>query len=105
MQHNRWQMVLRPNRRLAAVTRHMYRVVVTREDSDWLADVPELSGAHTHARNLPSLDRAVRGVIVLAADLPDEAMLGLMIDYYQHTGSRDCGCAPDPDGGDRGEQP
>ena len=63
-----------------------YRVVVTREGNHWLADVPELQGAHTYARNLPTLDQAVREVIVLAADLPDDAMPELVIDYDYHTG-------------------
>ncbi|MHB1596565.1 MAG: type II toxin-antitoxin system HicB family antitoxin [Streptosporangiaceae bacterium] len=63
-----------------------YRVVVTREDGHWLADVPELEGAHTYARSLPALDQAVREVIVLAADLPDEAMPGLVLDYRYDTG-------------------
>lgn len=71
---------------MAAVSDQGYRVVVTREDSHWLADVPELQGAHTYARNLPALDQAVREVIVLAADLPDEAMPELLIDYDYHTG-------------------
>lgn len=71
---------------MAAVSDQGYRVVVTREDSHWLADVPELQGAHTYARNLPALDLAVREVIVLAADLPDEAMQELVIDYDYHTG-------------------
>jgi len=71
---------------MAAVSEHSYRVVVTREDSHWLADVPELQGAHTYARNLPTLDQAVREVIVLAADLPDAAMPELVIDYDYHTG-------------------
>jgi DNA-binding NarL/FixJ family response regulator len=71
---------------MAAVRDHSYRVVVTREDSHWLADVPELEGAHTYARSLPTLDRAVREVIVLAADLPDQAMPELVIDYDYHTG-------------------
>jgi len=71
---------------VAAVNAQSYRVVVTREDSHWLADVPELQGAHTYARNLPTLDQAVREVIVLAADLPDEAMPELVIDYDYHTG-------------------
>ena len=71
---------------MAAVSEQSYRVIVTREDSHWLADVPELQGAHTYARNLPTLDQAVREVIVLAADLPDEAMPELMIDYDYHTG-------------------
>ena len=64
-----------------------YRVVVTREDGHWLADVPELQGAHTYARSLPTLDQAVREVIVLAADLPDQVMPELVIDYDYHTGN------------------
>jgi predicted RNase H-like HicB family nuclease len=71
---------------MAAMSDHTYRVVVTREDSHWLADVPELQGAHTYARSLPTLDQAVREVIVLATDLPDEAMPELVIDYDYHTG-------------------
>jgi len=63
-----------------------YRVVVTREDSAWLADVPDLEGAHTFARSLAGLDRSVREVIVLAADLPDDAMGGLRLDYRFQTG-------------------
>ena len=63
-----------------------YRVVVTREDGHWLADVPGLEGAHTYARSLPALDQAVREVVVLAAGLPDEAMPGLSMDYDYHTG-------------------
>jgi predicted RNase H-like HicB family nuclease len=71
---------------MAAMSDRAYRVVVTREDSHWLADVPELQGAHTYARSLPTLDQAVREVIVLAADLPDEAMPELVLDYDYHTG-------------------
>lgn len=63
-----------------------YRVVVTREDGHWLADVPALDGAHTYARSLAGLDRSVREVIVLAADLPDDAMTGLRVDYEFRTG-------------------
>ncbi|MCX9191428.1 HicB family protein [Carbonactinospora thermoautotrophica] len=63
-----------------------YRVVVTREGKDWLADVPELEGTHTWARNLTSLDRAVREAIVLGADLPDDAMDDLELDYEFRTG-------------------
>ncbi len=68
------------------MTEHTYQVVVTREDDQWLADVPELQGAHTYARSLPTLDQAVREVIVLAADLPDEAMRDLALEYDYHTG-------------------
>jgi DNA-binding NarL/FixJ family response regulator len=71
---------------MAAMSRRAFRVVVTREDDQWLADVPELHGAHTYARSLPSLDQAVREVVVLAADLPDEAMPELVLDYDYHTG-------------------
>lgn len=63
-----------------------YRVVITRADGQRLADVPELQGAYTYARSLPTLDEAVRKVIVLAADLPDEAMPELVINYLYHTG-------------------
>jgi predicted RNase H-like HicB family nuclease len=71
---------------VAAVSEQIYRVVVTREDSYWLADVPELQGSHTYARSLPGLDQAVREVIVLAVDLPDEAMPDLLLDYHYRTG-------------------
>ena len=71
------------------MSRHAYRVVVTREDGQWLAEVPELQGTHTYARSLPALDQAVREVVVLAADLPDEAMPDLVLDYDYHTGDPD----------------
>jgi DNA-binding NarL/FixJ family response regulator len=71
---------------MVTVSEAAYRVVVTREDDHWLADVPELQGAHTYARNLPTLDQAVREVIVLADDMPDEAMPDLVIEYDYHTG-------------------
>lgn len=58
-----------------------YRVVVTREGSNWLADVPELEGSQTYATSLTALDRYVREVIVLGADLPDEAIGSLSIEY------------------------
>jgi hypothetical protein len=74
---------------MAAMSGREFRVVVTREDGRWLADVPELQGAHTYARSLPSLDQAVREVVVLAADLPDEAMPELVLDYDYHTGDPD----------------
>ena len=46
-------------------------------------------GAHTYARSLSALDQAVREVVVLAADLPDEAMPGLTLDYDYHIGDAD----------------
>jgi hypothetical protein len=63
-----------------------YRVVVTREGHDWLAEMPDLEGGHTFARTLAGLDRAVREVIVLAADLPDDAISTLRLDWEYHTG-------------------
>jgi hypothetical protein len=63
-----------------------FRVVVTREGDLWLADVPELEGAHTDAKSLRTLDQYVREVIVMAADLPDEAMPGLELQYEYHLG-------------------
>jgi hypothetical protein len=74
---------------MAAMSGREFRVVVTREDGRWLADVPELQGAHTYARSLPSLDQAVREVVVLAAELPDDAMPELVLDYDYHTGDPD----------------
>jgi DNA-binding NarL/FixJ family response regulator len=71
---------------MAEVSEQVHQVIVTREDGVWLADVPGLPGAHTYARSLPALDQAVREVIVLAADLPDEAMAGLGLDYRYDTG-------------------
>lgn len=63
-----------------------YKVEVTREGEDWLAEVPALPGAHTFARNLESLDGYVREVIVLAADLPDDAAGSLDLDWRFRTG-------------------
>ncbi|HEV2087399.1 MAG TPA: hypothetical protein VGR21_03695 [Cryptosporangiaceae bacterium] len=66
-----------------------YHVVVRRDPEDarfWLADVSGLDGAHTYARSLAALDRYVREVIVLAADLPDEAEDELRLEWEYHTG-------------------
>ncbi|HEV8555966.1 MAG TPA: hypothetical protein VGR06_06145 [Actinophytocola sp.] len=68
------------------MSEHVYRVVVTRENGAWLADVPELAGAHTYARTLPALDRAVREVVVMAVDRPDEDMPLLRLAYDYRTG-------------------
>jgi hypothetical protein len=66
-----------------------YRVVVHRDPEDarfWLADVDGLEGAHTSSRSLASLDRYVREVIVLAADLPDDAEADLVLVWECRTG-------------------
>ncbi|MFI2663369.1 type II toxin-antitoxin system HicB family antitoxin [Micromonospora carbonacea] len=64
-----------------------YKVIVTREENAWLADVPELDGTHTYARSLPALDQSVREVIAMVEDLPDGAESGLRISYEYHTGN------------------
>ncbi|MEU0093742.1 hypothetical protein [Kribbella sp. NPDC006257] len=51
-----------------------YQVHVTREGDQWLADVPGLEGTQTYAASLTALERYVREIIVLGADLPDDAV-------------------------------
>jgi predicted RNase H-like HicB family nuclease len=48
-------------------------VIVTREDGSWLAGVPTVPGAHTFARSLAGVARSIREVIILMADLHDDA--------------------------------
>ena len=50
-----------------------YTVEVTREDDAWIADVIDLPGAHTFARNLTALDDAIHEVIELVIDAPEGA--------------------------------
>jgi hypothetical protein len=64
-----------------------YHVIATREGDSWLADVSDVDGVHTWAKNLPGLDRNVREAIALADDLEDGAEAGLDLDYEYHTGS------------------
>ena len=63
-----------------------YRVIVTSEDGQWLADVPALAGAHTFASTLPALERHVREVIVLAEGLPQDAADSITLDLEFHPG-------------------
>jgi hypothetical protein len=66
-----------------------YHVVVRRDPEDWrfwLADVDGLDGAHTSSRSLATLDRYVREVIILSADLPDEAEDRLQLEWTYQTG-------------------
>ena len=58
---------------------HHYTAVVAREDGYWLADVPEVAGAHAYARTLSRLRAELADAIVLAADLPDEGKV--LIDF------------------------
>jgi predicted RNase H-like HicB family nuclease len=68
----------------------IYRVRATREDGAWLAEVADLAGAHTTARSLAALDRAIREVIALVEDLPRGAAVeaGLALDYDYDLGDR-----------------
>lgn len=50
-----------------------YEVRVSREGDKWLADVPQVRGAHTFAKSLEGLERSVREVIQLMDDDRDEA--------------------------------
>ena len=68
------------------MTERTYRVMVTRDGHAWLADVPDLPGTHTWAKNLPGLDRSVREVIALAEDLPDGAEHELSLAYTYDIG-------------------
>ena len=68
------------------MTEQTYRVVVTREDDAWLADVPDLPSTHTWAKNLPGLDRSVREAIALVENLPDGAEPGLSLVYSYDIG-------------------
>ncbi|HEU5265595.1 MAG TPA: hypothetical protein VFU35_02800 [Jatrophihabitans sp.] len=63
-----------------------YRVIVHREEDDWVASVEGLPAAHTDARNLVTLDTYVREVIVLADGLPDDAAVDLHLAWEYHTG-------------------
>lgn len=69
-----------------------FRVLARRDPEDarfWLADVEGLPGAHTSSRSLATLDRYVREVIVLTADLPDHADDQLELDWVYHTGDKE----------------
>lgn len=77
--------------RVVAVMR-TYHVVVHRDPEDarfWLADVDGLDGAHTSSRSLATLDRYVREVIVLAADLPDDEESEIQLEWTYLTGDPD----------------
>lgn len=47
--------------------------VVTREGSNWLAEVPGMPGAHTYAGNVSALVENLREVVALVLDLPGDA--------------------------------
>ena len=59
----------------------VYEVIVTREGSSWLSDIPAVPAAHTFARSLTGLAKSVREVIMLMADLDDDATPELSFTY------------------------
>jgi hypothetical protein len=77
---------------MADLMEDIYHVLVRRDPEDtrfWLAEVAGLPGAETSSRSLATLDRYVREVIVLAADLPDEVTDQLTLEWEYHTGYAD----------------
>lgn len=55
-----------------------YRVTYERDaDEYWVADAPELVGAHTQGRTIPTARARIREVIALIDDLDDEDAFGL----------------------------
>lgn len=58
-----------------------YDVRVTREAGAWLADVPDVPGAHTFARSLAGLSKSVREVIVLMTDQADDAAVDITFTF------------------------
>lgn len=67
-----------------------YRVVVWREEDAWLADLPDVQGAHTYSpTTLGMLDTYCREVTVLAAELPDDAETGLEFAWELHLSDED----------------
>ena len=60
----------------------VYKVVITKERNDWLADIPQLQGVHTFAHSLSSLERNIREAIALAEDLPEGAEEEILLDWH-----------------------
>lgn len=56
------------------------KVKVTREGDAWIADVPDVPGAHAFAGNLVALESAVQKAIALVLDLP-EAQEPVALDF------------------------
>lgn len=59
------------------ITQMTYSATVTREGNMWLAEVPGLPGAHAYARTLTNLRTELADAIILAADLDDDADVGI----------------------------
>ena len=66
----------------------MYEVEVTREGDAWLAEVVNLDGAHTWAKNLQQLEKNVAEVIRLVEDIPDDVPLDHMHMHFSNATER-----------------
>lgn len=64
-----------------------YTVLVSRDEDAWNAEIEELQGAHTFARNIIELDPMVREVIALAENMPDGAEPHIQIEYKYAPGT------------------
>jgi predicted RNase H-like HicB family nuclease len=71
------------------VSETTYRVAVTREDDQWLADVPDVPGTHTWGRTLVGLGRSVREAVALALALPEGAEAALSLTWDIDTGDEE----------------
>ena len=58
-----------------------YTAIVTRESGKWLASVKDMPGGHTFASSLEGLRRSLREVVVLLADLGDEAQPDIRLEF------------------------
>ncbi|MDZ5443790.1 hypothetical protein U2F26_13760 [Micromonospora sp. 4G57] len=67
----------------------VYHVVVTRSGGDLCADVPELPGVHTFAKDEATLDVYVREAIALFLDLPMGGEAALRVVYSQASDGTD----------------
>ena len=56
-----------------------YTVTVTREADAWLAQCDQEPTAHTWAPTLAALRHAIVDAIILAADLPDDAVVDVRL--------------------------
>jgi predicted RNase H-like HicB family nuclease len=59
-----------------------YTVEVTREGDTWIADVVDVRGAHTDARNLATLAERVQEVIGLVLDRPEDERFEVHFEYH-----------------------
>lgn len=58
-----------------------YKVEVTREGDTWIADVVDVPGAHTDARNLATLNERIQEVIGLVLDRPEDEVFEVELQF------------------------